>query len=110
VAAATDAMAATFETAARGIIYEQRPPSLPAERLTVALKPMFLEAGRGGGSAFERDAAVVLRRLGDVVRDAAVSEPANRRAFLDWLARMSQTWRASGPDSASTEPSPLIVP
>ena len=33
VAEAAAALAATFETASRGVIYEHRPASLPAERL-----------------------------------------------------------------------------
>ena len=40
------ALAATFETAARGVIYEHRPASLPAERLATALKALLTEAGR----------------------------------------------------------------
>ena len=43
------------------VIYEHRPASVPAERLTTALKPVLVEAGQSGGSAFERDAAVVLQ-------------------------------------------------
>jgi hypothetical protein len=49
VAEAAAALAATFETAARGVIYEHRPASLPAERLTTALKPLLAEAGKGAG-------------------------------------------------------------
>jgi hypothetical protein len=57
------ALAATLETASRGVIYEHRPASLPAERVMTAMKAVLAEAGRGGGSAFDRDAAVVMRRL-----------------------------------------------
>ena len=67
MAEAAAALAATFETAARGVIYEHRPASLPAERLATALKPVLAEAGKGSASAFERDAAVVLRRLEEAV-------------------------------------------
>ena len=47
VADAAAALAATFETAARGVIYEHRPSALPAERLATALKA----AARGSRSA-----------------------------------------------------------
>ena len=60
---AAAALASTFETAARGVIYDHRPTAPPADRLATALKPVIAEAGRHGGSAFERDAAVVLRRI-----------------------------------------------
>src|SRR3954470_10859899 len=46
------ALPATYDTAAKGLIYEHRPPSLPAERLVQALKPRLAEAGQRGGSAF----------------------------------------------------------
>ena len=70
VSEAMTALASTFETASRGVIYEHRPASLPAERLMTALKPVLAEAGKGRGSAFERDAAVVLRRVADAVSHA----------------------------------------
>src|SRR5881396_1031033 len=69
VAEAAAAMAATYETVTRGVIYEHRPASLPAERLATALKPVLAAAGKGAGSSFDRDAAVVLRRVEEAVRD-----------------------------------------
>jgi hypothetical protein len=86
VAEAAAALAGTYETASRGLIYEHRPPSLPAERLVQALKPIVAEAGQG--TAFERDAAVVLRRLEAAVREVRATEPDDRRAFLNFLARV----------------------
>jgi hypothetical protein len=111
---AAQAMAATFETASRGVIYEQRPSSRPAERLVAALKPLFAEGARQGGSAFDRDAAVVLRRIAESVREAAADGPdagqpaiPKPRAYLDWLARMAPTWN---PRNEGERASPLIVP
>jgi hypothetical protein len=74
VADAMDAMAGTLETASRGVIYDHRPASLPAERLVVMLKPIVTEAGRGLGSSFERDAAAVMRRIADVTRDTRAAD------------------------------------
>jgi hypothetical protein len=88
VAEAMGALAATFETASRGLIYNHRPASVLAERLTTALKPVLAEAGKGAGSSFERDAAVVLRRLEEAVRDIRALEAGNREAFLDLLRRV----------------------
>jgi hypothetical protein len=115
VAEGMTALAATFETASRGVIYEHRPATLAAERLLAAAKPVLAEAGRGLGSAFERDVAVVLRRVGEAAREMRASSPDNRRAFLDLLGRMikepsaTETSRgdeAAGPPSTSR----LIVP
>jgi len=103
---AATALAGTFETAARGVIYEHRPASLPAERLLSAMKPLVAEAGKGAGSAFERDAAIALRRFEDAVREIRVLVPENRRAFLDLLGRvMSEAKPAEPPDVQR-----LIVP
>ncbi len=106
---AMGALAATYETASHGLIYEHRPASLIAERLVTALKPLLSETGQGGGSAFERDAAVVLRRIAESARAARQED---RRAFLDLLARTIT--RApdddSGAQSDAVPPSRLIVP
>ena len=81
------ALAATYETASRGVIYEHRPASLPAQRLVTALRPVLAEAGQGG-SVFERDAAVVMRRIEHAVADVRASDQLNRRAYLDLLGRV----------------------
>jgi len=107
---AVSSLASTFETAARGIIYEHRPPSATAERLAASLKPAILDAGRGGGSPFERDAAVVLRRMADVANDLR-STTGSTRAFLDLLERTIlkevETAKAGAPSQESPR---LIVP
>ena len=79
------ALAGTYETAARGVIYVYRPAALTADRLATALTPVIAEAGKHGGSAFDRDAAVVLRRVEETVRQRKEAEPSNRRAYLDVL-------------------------
>jgi len=112
VAEAMAALAATFETSARGVIYEHRPASLPAERLVGGLKPLLLEAGRGAGTPFERDAAAVLRRVEDAVREIRTSDQEGRRAFIDLLARLVRKGdeEPPGPQTESGPPSRLIVP
>jgi hypothetical protein len=109
VAEGMTALAATFETASRGVIYEHRPATLAAERLLAALKPALAEAGRGLGSAFERDAAVVLRRVGEAAREVRASDPDNRRAFLDLLGRTIRTGDAPTPAAEPPARPPLIV-
>ncbi len=86
VAEGMDALAGTYETAARGVIYEHQPASRTAERLVRDLKPMLVEARRGFVSSFETQAAVVLRRIADSVRELRREEPGNRRVYID-LAR-----------------------
>ena len=109
VAEAAAALAATFETAARGVIYEHRPASLPAERLVTALKAVLAEAGQGASSSFDRDAAVVLRRVEEAIGEMRTVDPANQRAFLDLLARVIPN-RDEADTKGGAEPSRLIVP
>jgi hypothetical protein len=114
VAEMAEAMAATFETASRGVIYEHSPASLPAQRLASAIRPRILEAGGAhGGTAFERDAAVVLRRLKEAARDVGALEPDNRSVFLDLLRRVIRTDTPGGPagePADGNDPPRLIVP
>jgi hypothetical protein len=101
---AVGALAGTFETAARGVIYDHRPAALPADRLATALKPVIADAGGHGGAAFERDAAVVLRRIGEVANQLR----SGRRAYLDWLDRVFK--EGSTPDATDENARRLIVP
>jgi hypothetical protein len=110
VAEAVGSLASTFETASRGVIYDHRPASVIAERLATALRPVLDEAGRGAGSAFERDAAVVLRRIEEAIRDIRVFDQTNRQAFLDLLRRVRGS-SADNPTEGETPDGPrLIVP
>ena len=108
VVEAMAALAGTFETAARGVIYDQRPASLPADRLATALKPLLAEAGKHGGSAFDREAAVVLRRIEEAAREIRGADASNRRAYIDLLGRVLKEDR--GPDAGDAEAPRLIVP
>jgi len=110
VAEAAAALAATFETAVRGVIYEHRPASPPAERLTVALKRLFAEAQAQSGSAFERDAAVVLRRIEEGVSTIRALEPEGQRPFLDLLGRLIRKSDPATNVSEKSEEPRLIVP
>jgi hypothetical protein len=108
---AAAALAATFETASRGVIYEHRPSTLAAERLAAAIRTLLSEAGRGGGSAFERDAAVVLRRVEQTARAAHAA--GDERAYFKLLDRVL-TKRDESPQAGDAEaenpPPRLILP
>jgi hypothetical protein len=110
VAEATAALAATFETSSRGLIFDHRPASLPADRLRAALSPVLVEAGRNGGTAFDRDAAVVLRRFEEAVREMRGIDPQNRRAFLDLLGRVIKRSEESRESEAPRDAPRLIIP
>jgi len=112
VVEAMAALAATFETASRGVIYEHKAATMSAERLANALKPLLAEAGKSGGRAFERDAAVVMRRIESAAKEVRQGSGDSRRAFVDLLDRMlgqMQDTRAAD-SGASDEASRLIIP
>ena len=113
VAEGMDALAATFETAARGVIYEHRPASLSAERLVSGLKPMLTEGGRTGGSGFQRDASVVLRRIATAAREGMRESGGNRRAFLDLIGRVIRTKDGEAADAdqtgSTTDDGPRVI-
>jgi hypothetical protein len=114
VADAAASLAATAETASRGLIYDHRPASFSADRLAATLKPLLAEAGKNGGSPFDRDAAVVLRRIEEATRDVRRFDPSNRRAFVDLLGRLTrqpdELPPVSGALSPDSDPPRLIVP
>jgi hypothetical protein len=103
IADAAAALAGTFETAVRGVIYEHRAASLPADRLVTALKPVITEAGARAGSGFERDAAFVMRRIESAVRATAGDPASPRRAYVELLRRVMKEGgeQASGASGAS---------
>jgi hypothetical protein len=111
VAEAAAALASTFETAERGLIYEHRPASLSAERLVAALKLVLTEVATAGGAGFGRDAALVLRRIADAVHQLKGAEPGSLRAFLDLLGRVIRKDDAGdgSPPQAAGEAQRLIV-
>ena len=114
VVQAAGTLAATYETAARGVIYEHRAASIPAARLATALKAALTETAGAGGSAFERDAAVILRRIEQAARRVNEAGSPDSRAFLALLDRVvSRPPDGNDRNDTPVEPageSRLIVP
>jgi hypothetical protein len=106
VADAATAVAATLETASRGVIFDHRAETASGQRLAGELHAVLQEAGKGGGSRFEREAAAVLRA---VARAAAepVGKPTNSRAYLELVGRVL---REGGPELPSEEEPTIILP
>lgn len=113
VAQAAGALAATLETAVRGIVYEHQPASLPAARLMAELKTMVAEVSKSGGSALERDAAIGLRRIELAAKQTAAAQP-NSSVFQQLLVRVLTAPPGSAnpdePESPTAPASSLIIP
>lgn len=114
VAEAAGALASTYETAARGVIYEHHPSSLAAQRLAGELKTFLVEVGTGAGSRFERDATATLRSLETGAGGARHALAEGATAFVALAARIAERSGDGHPDQApgeaGRERSPLIIP
>jgi hypothetical protein len=98
--AAAAALAGTYETASKGLIYEQRADSIPAQRMADGIRGIYEQLGHGRPSGFAADAAAVLRQLEDRVRAVQGAAPGSSRAFLDLAGRMAK--RLAGPGGAGS--------
>jgi hypothetical protein len=113
VAEAAATVAATLETAGKGIIYEHQAAAIPAQRLSTELGRGLAElAGQAGAqrARIERDAAVALRRIEKSARSAATALAGDEEPiYLRLLARMLQPGAGPTEDAAPAPASGLIV-
>jgi hypothetical protein len=109
VADAAAALAATYETSARGLIYEHQTQSVPAQRLRSDLQAALTDLGRDGNSRLvEREAPYALRAIERGVRAVAAVPGAPRTAYLDMARRVLGA--ASEPTHRSAEAPSAVVP
>jgi len=104
VADAAGALASTYETESKGLIYEHRAGSLPAQRMATELRVVLDKVGREQPSAFVRDAAAVLRRLEQLARGAAKTSPGDPLFFLNLVGRVADRISSVAGASAASEP------
>jgi hypothetical protein len=102
-ASAAAALAGTYETASKGLIYEHRPDSVPAQRMADGIREMFDQLGRGRPSGFAADAAAVLRQVEDRVKAVQRASPGDPRSFLVLAERMSKRLGGPGPEGQPGE-------
>ena len=89
VVEAAEALAATYETAARGVIYEHHPPSLAGQRVLAALRSALTDLGRAvDDRRVEADAPLALRAMARAARDTAVASAGSSTAFLELAGRL----------------------
>jgi hypothetical protein len=112
VADAAATVAATLETAARGVIYDHAAQSLPAQRLATELKGVLAEVRQQGATVHDREAALVLRSIETGARDARKAGEGGDIAYLTMMSRLQQqNARAhAAPEPAAEPKSSLILP
>lgn len=109
VAEAAAAVAATLETAARGVIYEHTPQAPPAQALATELKTMLAQMREQGARVFDREAAIVLRAIEQGAR--GTTAPTDRATtYVDLVARLLDVTGTPGSGPQAPPPSPLILP
>ena len=113
VAEAAAAMAATLETAARGVIYEHGTQSLVAQRLAADMKALLTELREQGARVYDGETAIVLRAIERGAREARTSSEGGDVAYLTLMTRLLQhnaTRTPSETAAAAGGGSTLIVP
>ena len=108
VADAAGVIAATLETAARGVIYDHAAQSLPAQRLAAEMKAMLADMEKQGVRIYDREAAIVLRALEKGARETRKIEPGDA-SYLTLMARLLQRNRTTAQPAAEPSRS-LIIP
>ena len=86
-----EALARTYETASRGIIYEHQASSPPAERLSQEIRPLLDDSPAAGGpKADERDLAEVLRCIERAAAGAEAALGGGGSAYLELAGRVAK--------------------
>jgi hypothetical protein len=107
VAQATGAVAATLETAGRGVLYEHTPASRPAQRLAREITAAIEEVREQGTRIYDGEAAIALRAIERGARD--IHKTADGTAYLSLVARLLQV-EGRAPGHETRTGSPLILP
>lgn len=105
---AVHALAATLETAARGILYEHQTASVPALRLQQDLRDALAEAAERKSPLGPVPLAAVLRRVETILQRAARQPGASDTAFLEFLDRITRS-RGRGAEAADDTESALVT-
>lgn len=98
------ALAATYDTASKGIIYEHQPSSPSAVRLVRELKPLLEGKDGRGPVANERDLVDVLRRVDRAATEARKALEGDAHAYLDLLGRLMRSSSGAAGSSDPTVP------
>jgi hypothetical protein len=108
VAQAAGAVAATLETAGRGVLYEHTPASLPAQRLAKEITAMLAEVRSHGTKIYDGEVAIALRAIERGARETH-KQPAEDTAYLSLVGRLLHIRSQPASEEAKTGSS-LILP
>lgn len=113
VAEAASACAATIETAAKGVLYEHSPATLPAQKLAGEFRTLLAQAREHGATVYDREAAIALRAIERGAR--SLTRPGEPTAYLELMGRLLQVNKAAeqaqgAETAAGVRPGSIIIP
>ena len=114
VAEAAAACAATIETAAKGVLYEHAPASLPAQKLAGEFRALLAQVREHGATVYDREAAIALRAIERGARTLARAN--DDTAYLTFVGRLLQVNRGAAVSGRGTDgepgtrPGSIIIP
>ena len=113
VAEAASACAATIETAAKGVLYEHSPATLPAQKLAGEFRTLLAQAREHGATVYDREAAIALRAIERGAR--SLTRAGEPTAYLAIMGRLLQVNKAAeqgqvGDPAAGVRPGSIIIP
>ena len=102
VAEAASSCAATIETAAKGVLYEHIPTTLPAQKLAGELQALLAEVRQHGATVYDREAAIALRAIERGARE--LTRPGEPTAYMSLMGRLLQVNKAAEASQGSEVP------
>lgn len=109
VAQAAGAVAATLETAARGVLYEHTPSSLLAQRLGREITAMLADFRAQGAKIYDGEVAIALRAIERGARETQ-KQTADDTTYISRMARLLHVRSQPSPEGAAKPTSSLILP
>ena len=109
IAEAAAALAATLETAGRGVIYEHKPPGPAAQAITAEIKTMLSQIREQGATVYDGETAIVLRAIERGAQDIKAPGESDT-AYVDLIARLLEVTAAPSSVTGPRPAGPLIVP
>jgi hypothetical protein len=111
VAEAASACAATIETAAKGVLYEHTPTTLPAQKLVGEFRALLADVREHGAKVYDREAAIALRAIERGARGLAKpDEPTAYLALMSRLLQVNKAAEGSEKDTGSAAGRSIIIP
>jgi hypothetical protein len=102
VAEAASACAATIETAAKGVLFEHTPTTLPAQKLVGEFRALLADVRQHGARVYDREAAIALRAIERGARSLA--KPGEATAYLALMSRLLQVNKAAAESAEAQQP------